>query len=475
MIRMVFGRVTSCRAKSLRSSSRVAMALVAVIAIACGETDSPPQPDPGSPSGDVQVRPGARLGWLQEAADAAQAASFQYALYVDGIRSTLTSAACTPTSTVTRFDCTAAFPALTAGRHTLELAAFVIDGGVTLESARSSPLQVVMAGLAGSPFSQSSSVVVTAEQVRLNLALVAEGLVLPTDLAFAPDGSILVAERGGTLRTIRDGVLLTEPALDLSNEVHIPEGGLLAVALDGRASLLYALYATAPRSELEFTLARFRAVNGMFAERAILLDRVPASSDGASGTVRLGPDGKLYVAFDSSSDARVAGSFASYNGKVLRLNHDATTPDDQAGFTPIFSLDHPQPTALAWQPGSETLWVIDRVGGDDGGRLSAVSADDPRQKRAAFRTSYALPAGTGALSAAFYRGTLMPMFQNNLFIAAGRARDLMRLRFEADNATRVVTVERLLHDGVGMLRVVAEGSDGALYIANDSGLYRLAP
>jgi glucose/arabinose dehydrogenase len=86
-----------------------------------------------------------------------------------------------------------------------------------------------------------------------------------------------------------------------------------------------------------------------------------------------------------------------------------------------------------------------------------------------------LPAGTGALSAAFYRGTLMPMFQNNLFIAAGRARDLMRLRFEADNATRVVTVERLLHDGVGMLRVVAEGSDGALYIANDSGLYRLAP
>jgi glucose/arabinose dehydrogenase len=474
MIRLVFVRLTSSRVKSPRSSLQVAVALVAVIAVACGENDAPPQPAPGSPSDDVQVRPGARLGWSQEASDSTQLASFQYALYLDGSRSTLTGVACTPTSAAARFDCSAALPALMAGRHTLELAAFVIDGGVTLESARSSPLQIVMAGLAGSSFSQPSSVVVTAEQVRLNLALVAEGLVLPTDIAFAPDGSILVAELGGTLRTVRDGVLHTEPALDLSNEVRIPEGGLLAVALDGRTSFLYALYATAPRNELEFTLARFRAVNGKFAERAILLDRVPASSDGASGTVRLGPDGKLYVAFDSSSDARVAGSFASYNGKVLRLNHDATTPDDQAGFTPIFSLDHPQPNALAWQPGTETLWVIDRVG-DDGGRLTAVSADDPRQKRAAFRTSYALPAGTGALSAAFYRGTLMPIFQNNLFIAAGRARDLMRLRFDADNALRVMTVERLLHDEVGILRVVAEGSDGALYIANDNALYRLAP
>jgi glucose/arabinose dehydrogenase len=120
------------------------------------------------------------------------------------------------------------------------------------------------------------------------------------------------------------------------------------------------------------------------------------------------------------------------------------------------------------------LWVVERVG-TDGGRLAAVPADDPKQKRAAFRTAYALPAGTGASSAAFYRGNLIPVFQKNLFIAAERARELIRLRFDAGSPTRIISVERLLHDEIGPVRVVTEGPDGALYIASDSTLYRLAP
>jgi glucose/arabinose dehydrogenase len=461
---------------------RILIALITCIFVtACGDNEAPPQPSPGNPpSGDVQVRPGARLGWAQEAADSFQLASFQYALYIDGNRSTLTGTACTPTSSATTFECSAVLPAFTPGRHTLQLAAFVADGGVTLESSRSAPLQVVTAGFAGPSGLQLSTSVTTVEQVQLTLTRIVEGLSLPTDIAFASDASILVAERGGTVRTIHDGVLAPAPALDLSSEVQLPEGGLLAIALERNGStsdtpFLYALYvAAAPRDTLEFIVARFRAVNGVFAERAVLLDRVPASTDGASGSVRVGPDGKLYIAFDSSSDERMAGSFATYNGKVLRLNHDATTPADQDGLTPIFSLDHPQPTALDWQPDSGTMWVVERFG-VDAGRLAAVSATDPRQKRAAFRTAYALPEGTGAGSAAFYRGTLMPIFQKNLFVAAARARELIRLRFDPDNLTRIVTVERLLHDEIGAVRVVAEGPDGGLYIASDTGLYRLAP
>jgi len=187
----------------------------------------------------------------------------------------------------------------------------------------------------------------------------------------------------------------------------------------------------------------------------------------------VGEDGKLYVALDSASDARVAGSFASYNGKVLRFNTDATTPDDQPGSNPIYSLEHPQPLALDWQPSSGTLWVIDRIG-VDAGRLSAV-VKDPGQSRAAFRTSYALPAGTGAASAAFYAGERISIFKGNLFIAAEMGRQLIRLRFDPDNATKVVSVERMLHDQIGAVRVVSEGPDGALYIATESVLYRLAP
>jgi glucose/arabinose dehydrogenase len=100
---------------------------------------------------------------------------------------------------------------------------------------------------------------------------------------------------------------------------------------------------------------------------------------------------------------------------------------------------------------------------------------DARQKQAAFRTAYTLPAGTGATSTAFYRGELMPIFKGNLFVAAETARQLIRLRFDPDDPLRIVSVERLLRDEIGAVRVVAEGKDGALYIASESALFRLAP
>jgi glucose/arabinose dehydrogenase len=69
----------------------------------------------------------------------------------------------------------------------------------------------------------------------------------------------------------------------------------------------------------------------------------------------------------------------------------------------------------------------------------------------------------------------MAMFKGDLFIAAETGRELLRLRFDANDASKVISVERLLKDQIGTLRVVAEGRDGALYIATERGVYRLAP
>ena len=449
--------------------------VVCACCVGC-DKKQPETPDPGnSTGGQVQVAPGDRLGWTQPAADAADISSIQFALYVDGTRTTLSGVSCTPAGAA--FDCSALLPNLTPGTHTLELASFVVDGSTTVESPRSPALTVVAVTVSRSASAPAPQFVTTVEQVRLTLTPVADGLQLPSDLAFLADGTIFIAERGGALRTVRDGVLLAERALDVSSDIQLPEGGLLAIAADPKFEengQLYTLYAASgPRNGMEFVVARFRYAGGTFGERAVLLDRTPASPEGASGALRIGPDGKIYLALDSSADTREAGSFASYNGKVLRLNTDATTPDDQPGGTPIFSLDHPQPHAIDWQPASGTMWVVDRVN-DDAGRLSAVAKAE-KQSRASARPSYALPAGTGAASAAFYRGQLVPIFQGNLFIAGETSQELIRLRFDPQNPSKVVSVEKMLKDQIGPVRVVAEGPDGALYVATDTTLYRLAP
>ena len=55
----------------------------------------------------------------------------------------------------------------------------------------------------------------------------------PIDLAFAPDGRMLIATQPGLLRVYEDGELLQAPALDLTGKLcSNSERGLLGVALD---------------------------------------------------------------------------------------------------------------------------------------------------------------------------------------------------------------------------------------------------
>src|SRR5262244_4579184 len=62
-------------------------------------------------------------------------------------------------------------------------------------------------------------------------AIVAAGLTDPTAMALAPDGRIFVCEQGGTLRVIKNGVLLPTPFLTVTVDSR-GERGLLGIAFD---------------------------------------------------------------------------------------------------------------------------------------------------------------------------------------------------------------------------------------------------
>jgi len=94
--------------------------------------------------GDAETITGAeRFGWEQPAADAGELAAFRYALYVDDARSEAGDVSCAPGQPGGPFFCTSRLPALSAGSHTLQVASFVIDGGVIRESGRSAAVRVV--------------------------------------------------------------------------------------------------------------------------------------------------------------------------------------------------------------------------------------------------------------------------------------------------------------------------------------------
>jgi hypothetical protein len=102
---------------------------------ACGGSPSTPN------SGDT-ITGAERFGWDQPAADAAELASFRYALYVDDLRSEAADVTCAPAQAGAGFACTARMPAMPAGVHNLQVASFVIDGGAVRESPRSAAVRV---------------------------------------------------------------------------------------------------------------------------------------------------------------------------------------------------------------------------------------------------------------------------------------------------------------------------------------------
>jgi glucose/arabinose dehydrogenase len=74
--------------------------------------------------------------------------------------------------------------------------------------------------------------------------------------------------------------------------------------------------------------------------------------------------------------------------------------------------------------------------------------------------------------AAFYRGTAIPAFRNQLFVATLRGMALIRL---TTDGRRVTAQERLLENRYGRLRDVVSGPDGYLYICTSNRDGRTTP
>jgi len=449
---------------------------VTLLAAACSKS-SPPPPEVTPPSGAETINGTERLGWTQRAADAVELATVRYAIYVDGTRSELAGASCAPTAAADGFACSARLPTLTAGAHTLELASFVTDGS-TLESARSAALRVTVVA-------QVQSAVKTAEPLgsksrdtsiralslvdgtRLVLEPVASGLSQSADLAFAPDGRLFIAQHDATIRTVSDGSL-SEPA-PVSDRWVIDER-LLAIAVDpdfARTRFVFAIVA----SRGAFSVIRVREVTGTFGDRTVLLGGIRAGSEPAAA-LRFGPDTKLYAAFDDGGEARLMGDAASPNGKILRLNADGTTPEDQAGASPIYAAGSSSPAGLDWQPGTDLLWMADAA--QDGiTPVTAETTGDRKRIRGVPRASWRLPAAAVPTAMAFTRGASVPALAGNLFVASGTGQRLLRVRFDPLDPSRVAATEPLLQDVAGPLVAIAAGPDGAIYVATADSVWRM--
>jgi glucose/arabinose dehydrogenase len=301
-------------------------------------------------------------------------------------------------------------------------------------------------------------------QTRDNVRVIAEGLEVPWEIAFMPDGRALVTERPGRIRMLeRDGTLREEPVaeVDVSEQ---GEGGLLGLAVDpdfADNGLLY-LYFTTP-SEMRLERWRF-AGDGLRREAGLIDGTIVAGAIHDSGRIAFGPDRNLYVATGEAGQGDLAQDPASLNGKYLRL-----TPEQYRSGPSrpeIISLGHRNPQGFDWQPGSGRL--ISTEHGPSGGD-GPQGYDEINEIRKG--ANYGWPVVYGDDDGRFtpplkvYEEAIAPsgatFWHGDYFFATLRGEALHRLRFDGD---RIVGDETLLQGEYGRLRTVVEGPDGALYV-----------
>ncbi len=344
------------------------------------------------------------------------------------------------------------------------------------------------------------------EQHAFRLETVAEGLGNPWGLAFLPGGDILVSERGGDLRVIRDGRLDPEPVAGVPAVATRGQGGLLDIAVDpgfAENRFIYLSYAGADGRSAGTEVVRARFDGDSLSDVQRIFRAEPKTRGGRHFGSRLviDRDGYLFISLGDRGDhMKEAQNTGSHLGSIIRINRDGTVPQDnpfagQEGARPeIWSYGHRNVQGMTMHPETGAIWAHEHGprGGDEvnivrrganygwpaitygidysGAIISDKTSAPGMEQPVVYWVPSIAPSGM-----AFYDGEAFPQWRGDLFVGALAGRHLRRLEMDGD---RVTAQEVLLDDLAERIRDVRSAPDGSLYLLTDSPrgrVLRLAP
>lgn len=351
---------------------------------------------------------------------------------------------------------------------------------------------IIVAAALGAAIPQAAA----AASAAYTVETVAEGLEFPWALAFLPDGTILVTERPGRLRAIRDGQLDPQPVAGVPEVYAARQGGLMDVVLHPDFSdnrLVYLTYAHGDSAANATRVARARLDGGALSNLEVVFTATPTKDTAAHYGARIAflPDGTFLLTVGDGFDYREqAQKLDSHLGKVLRLNADGSVPEDNPfvgrdGARPeIWSYGHRNQQAILFDAGSGRVyenehgprggdeiniiergknygWPIATYGIDySGAIISPYTEYEGTEQPILHWTPSIAPADM-----TLYTGDLFPQWKGDLFVAALAAMQVRRVDLE----NGVVAGQEVLFDELGeRIRDVTTAPDGSLYLTTDS-------
>jgi glucose/arabinose dehydrogenase len=325
---------------------------------------------------------------------------------------------------------------------------------------------------------------------------VAGGLDHPYSIAFLPDGSMLVTERAGRLRTIKDGKLVSTPIAGVPPVHTGSQAGLFDVVLHpnfAQNSILYLTYASGTAAANGTRVARARFDGAALQDLKVIFAAAPLkdTNNHYGGRMAFLPDGSFALTVGDGFEYREkAQDLSSHLGKIVRLNDDGSVhPDNvfinQPNARPeIYSRGHRNQQGLIFDvaldslietehgpkggdelniilPGRNYGWPVITYGMDYSGAYVSPYTERSGMAQPILQwTPSIAPSGLTV-----YRGDKFPAWQGDIFVGSLAFNHLRRV--DLDVYGNVVGQEELLNDLKARIRDVRSGPDGYLYVTTD--------
>jgi len=354
----------------------------------------------------------------------------------------------------------------------------------------------------------AESIAVQSQLHRYQLNTWVGGLVEPYSLAFLPDGRAVVTEKRGRVYTIENGKL-SAPITGVPEVDSRSQAGLFDVVPHPNYASngwLYFAYSHPQRNASDRNVSLTRIIRGKLRDGALAeqqtIFEAPLEMYPPSGGVHFGGriafDKAGYLFFTIGERGRMANAqdLSVPMGKVHRIHDDGRVPEDNPfakdgkGFPTIWSYGHRNPQGLAFHPETGALYDVEHGprGGDEvnvvlpgrnygwpmitygmdynGRPITALTAKEGMEQPLHYWVPSIAPCGMN-----FYTGDLFPKWKNHLFITSLAAQELHRLEIAGDK----VVADEVIFKGLGRIRHVITGPDGALYVLLPQRIARMTP
>ncbi len=323
----------------------------------------------------------------------------------------------------------------------------------------------------------------------IQVDLYASDLEIPWSIVFIDEETTLVTERTGQIKIIKDGVVLDEPILDLSNEiVSIGEAGLMDMKKDpefSQNSFIY-IYHTynSSNSEVLLRVDKYLYQNETLSKVDSLIEDIPSGRVHSGGELGFGPDGKLYITTGDVAQKELAQDLSSLAGKTLRINKDGSIPDDNPFLNnpeargEIWSLGHRNAQGMDWHPETKEMYQSEHgPSGFDGGTgqdeinlirrgqnygWPIIRGEETSNNMFTPIIQYTPAIAPGSIL--FIEGTNTD-WDNILLVAALRGEGIIVLKIKGDEVTQIGSIA---NNEYGRIRELKQGPDNNVYFTTSN-------